>query len=188
MSSWQGQSRSWELTWAADDDDMTRARADDHAEVLVRMEFKAATVMSLAWQRAARRRQADCIVLCDAWEFAGKYLANTALVCDFSLSSSAAHFSSQDPVRPRQAVGLSQRSRNLLQRRAQHAMLRSENSCRLFRRFTPSAQYRTISSDVRVGAYTMRSLSLSSCHGSTTAKLCWWAYNRLQSLYSTMDL
>jgi len=114
MSSWRGQSRSWELTWAADDDDMTRARADDHAEVLVRMEFKAATVMSLAWQRAARRRQADCIVLCDAWEFAGKYLANTALVCDFSLSSSAAHFSSQDPVRPRQAVGLSQRSRNLL--------------------------------------------------------------------------
>jgi len=50
---------------------------------------------------------------------------------------------------------------------------RSEASCQLLRHFTPAVQYPTISSDVSIP---LRLLSPSSCHGSTTAMLCWWAY------------
>ena len=45
---------------------------------------------------------------------------------------------------------VSQRSRNLLWRRPQHAIPDSENSCQLLRRFTPTAQYSTVSSNVSI--------------------------------------
>jgi len=85
------------------------------------------------------------------WPSAVKYRQDwPALVRDFLSSSSAAHFSSQDRVRPRQAVGLSQRSRNLLWRQPQHVMPHSENSCQLLRHYTPTAQYLTVSSNVSI--------------------------------------
>jgi len=92
---------------------------------LVSQSARFASVCVCRWHRRLDAGQSSAVKYRQDWP---------ALVCDFSSSSSAAHFSSQDRVRPRQAVGLSQRSRNLLRRRPQHAMPHSENSCQLLRR------------------------------------------------------
>jgi len=59
-----------------------------------------------------------CVDDIAAWMLANRLQLNTGktdlLWCATSRPSSAAHFSSQDRVRPRQAVGLSQTSWNLL--------------------------------------------------------------------------
>ena len=96
-----------------------------------------------------------------------------ALVRDFSSTSSVAHFSSQDRIWPHQAVGLSHRSRNLLWHRPQHAMPHPEN---MLPTASPFYANCAVSDGQFQHQYTTCSSSLSSCHGSTTAMLCWWAY------------
>jgi len=70
-------------------------------------------------------------------------------------------------------VGLSQRPPNLLRRRTQYAMPRSEKKLPTSSSFYASC---AVSDDQFRHPCTIRSLSLACCHGLTTTMLCRWAY------------
>jgi len=95
-----------------------------------------------------------------------------ALVCDSSSLSSAAHICSQDGFRLHQSVNVSARSQNLLRCRPQHEIHVQKTATSCFAVYASCAV-----SDVQFRRLcTRRLLSPSSCHGSTTAMLWWWAY------------